>query len=80
MQRAHLRASIKNLFLACAVPMLGGCAGVIPALHSGAVALAAHASAAPIAAAAPAASLPGRLILKAKAVLQRGAAETEKPA
>ena len=48
---------MKNLFLACAVPMLGGCAGVIPALHSGAVALAAHASAAPIAAAAPAAGV-----------------------
>ncbi len=29
---------------------------------------------------AAAASLPGRLILKAKAVLQRGDAETEKPA
>ena len=48
---------MKNLFLACAVPMLGGCAGGIPALHSGAVALAAHASAAPIAAAAPAAGV-----------------------
>jgi hypothetical protein len=43
---------MKKLLLACCVPILGGCAAAIPALHSGAAAIAAHASAAPVAAAA----------------------------
>ncbi len=48
---------MKKLLLACCVPMLGGCAAAIPALHSAAAAVAAQASAAPIAAAAGAAGV-----------------------
>lgn len=53
--RVCYRTSMKNLLLACCVPMFGGCTAAIPALHSAAVAVAAHASAAPVAVAAGAA-------------------------
>ncbi|MFM9967477.1 MAG: hypothetical protein ACKVQK_03600 [Burkholderiales bacterium] len=48
---------MKNLFLACSIPILAGCAAIIPTLKSGAVALAAKASAAPVAAAAASAGV-----------------------
>lgn len=50
---------MKTLLLACCVPILGGCAAAIPALHAGAAAIVAHASAAPVAVAAGAAGAAG---------------------
>jgi hypothetical protein len=46
---------MKSFFVACLSLCLGGCAAMIPTLHAGAAALAAHAAAAPIATAALAA-------------------------
>lgn len=48
---------MRILLFACCLPMLGGCAGAIPALHAGASAVAAQAAAAPVAAAAGAAGV-----------------------
>jgi hypothetical protein len=48
---------MKKLLLFCCVPILGGCAAAIPALHTGAVAVAAQVGAAPVAAAAGAAGV-----------------------
>lgn len=50
MQIVHIPRPHLAALMAC-LPVLAGCASAIPALHSGAAALAAHASAAPVAAA-----------------------------
>ena len=51
------RSTARLFALAASVTLLAGCAAVIPALQSGAAAIAAHASAAPLVAAAGAAGV-----------------------